>query len=673
MATIVSAQGGNWEDTTTWVGGVVPSSTDDVVIASGHTVTYNTETVHAAKVTLQGTLNIASGIEFKFGARNGVSAHLYFDGGTLGGQGAILINKGSCTTNPEKWSYVKDSVSLAASASSYQDNCTWDLEKLSYTSSGAFTPQFKVDSSGGGNGTFRMYDCVIEGASTLNLGAVGSHIPKGITLEKVTIIDTPIYAQGSGSSAKPTIFNNCVLIGFSLRLMISNSYTTFNNCFFKASIYTAGYGVTFNNCFMTNETTTEGNFYLGTSSNPNSTINNCIVYCPSSSATNTRAAEIAHVTDCYFEDDSRGDGNGFIGGATHNFPYTFTNNVCVGAVSFFTAQQATAFPFDYTVTGNTVYAVNGSAAATLMAFESVVPANGSAIKIKNNLSCRNGVANDVLYVIKYGEAPFAQTIDIDFDYNAAYNQDWYRTDGLISNSSGTHLLANTDPKFKDPTRNIASWALIAIGASDYDSILAYFGGMLGYDATTSTHSGTPLSSTIITDTRDWLKEGYTPTNMALATAGEGGTFVGALAPQEIIIVTANISLKANANTVTIGDNVTYTLTLSEALSEELLVTVSIGNVNRSTTISANALEGYITFTTASVGNLVAQIKSTDNGNVTITGPIVNVVVNDVAPPPPQGKFFRPLEVATVDESHVNLTVPSGVTGELQITLTYTKG
>jgi hypothetical protein len=44
MATITSTQSGNFNATTTWVGGVVPVDADSFVIAAGHTVTYNVST-----------------------------------------------------------------------------------------------------------------------------------------------------------------------------------------------------------------------------------------------------------------------------------------------------------------------------------------------------------------------------------------------------------------------------------------------------------------------------------------------------------------------------------------------------------------------------------------------------------------------------------------------------
>lgn len=56
-ATITSAQSGNWATTSTWVGGVVPTNADDVVIANGHTVTVNTAAViQALSINGSGTL-----------------------------------------------------------------------------------------------------------------------------------------------------------------------------------------------------------------------------------------------------------------------------------------------------------------------------------------------------------------------------------------------------------------------------------------------------------------------------------------------------------------------------------------------------------------------------------------------------------------------------------------
>ena len=74
MANIVSTQTGDFDDTTTWVGGAVPTTGDTVNIASGHTVTYDTAVsgqfgdididgilVHSADMQVNGLLRIDGG------------------------------------------------------------------------------------------------------------------------------------------------------------------------------------------------------------------------------------------------------------------------------------------------------------------------------------------------------------------------------------------------------------------------------------------------------------------------------------------------------------------------------------------------------------------------------------------------------------------------------------
>lgn len=59
MATITSATSGNWSAGATWVGGVVPTAVDDVIIGAGHTVTAD---VDITVLTISGAANVNSNL-----------------------------------------------------------------------------------------------------------------------------------------------------------------------------------------------------------------------------------------------------------------------------------------------------------------------------------------------------------------------------------------------------------------------------------------------------------------------------------------------------------------------------------------------------------------------------------------------------------------------------------
>ncbi|MBK9055644.1 MAG: G8 domain-containing protein [Chloroflexi bacterium] len=61
-ATCTSNGSGSWGTTGTWTGcgGLVPQTGDTVIIATGHTVTVNTNTASLASLTVNGTLTIGN-------------------------------------------------------------------------------------------------------------------------------------------------------------------------------------------------------------------------------------------------------------------------------------------------------------------------------------------------------------------------------------------------------------------------------------------------------------------------------------------------------------------------------------------------------------------------------------------------------------------------------------
>ncbi len=101
LAQKTSTRSGNWNTGSTWVGGVVPASTDEVVIATGHTVTVTANATCCNYYIQSGaTLSINSGITLSCvptACTNvGIAAADGYDNkGTISGSGTFYINANS--------------------------------------------------------------------------------------------------------------------------------------------------------------------------------------------------------------------------------------------------------------------------------------------------------------------------------------------------------------------------------------------------------------------------------------------------------------------------------------------------------------------------------------------------------------------------------------------------
>lgn len=92
---ILSAHSGNWENSATWVGGIVPSASDNIIIQSTHNVSLSSSATVNGLLTVNGFLNLSSDI-------NGAGQKVFNPGsilnlnlGSLTGSGEWIINNGA--------------------------------------------------------------------------------------------------------------------------------------------------------------------------------------------------------------------------------------------------------------------------------------------------------------------------------------------------------------------------------------------------------------------------------------------------------------------------------------------------------------------------------------------------------------------------------------------------
>jgi hypothetical protein len=194
-ATVTSTTSGNWNAGSTWVGGVAPSSTDDVVIASGTTVTVTADAT-ARSLVVYGTIVENTGLTFTINGDADVmsTGKLYLSGNTScnGSASNFLLVYGNYTNYGQSCFY-KSTVIITGdlaspSASALQNNGNIVV-------GGNLSGSIDLT---GGTGTSQVYVLNPNATVSLSPAISTSTDVTGESTALVSLVNTVIYGSSCG-------------------------------------------------------------------------------------------------------------------------------------------------------------------------------------------------------------------------------------------------------------------------------------------------------------------------------------------------------------------------------------------------------------------------------------------------------------------------------------------
>ncbi len=526
----VSVQSGDWTEASTWIDGVIPTPTMEVTVLGSHKVFLSMGVERLAKTIIQGELEVAEGATLSVGNASKIAGELLLDGGTLSGLGTVDHKFGIFHSTGTNWSTV--SVAAITSTTFIRNGFhSWDCTRVTFKK-GSYTFTRTPLQVSGKYSTWSFVDCVFKDTQSLNLMKAG-HVtaPEPVTMKRCTFWD--VFGFKIGSVNHLTL-DTCVFYSNTIRgttfngIFINSAKVAIKKCVFVNITQTGtNKNCTIEDCFYTYTLPYNGGAFSGTSSSIGRFDNN-YVYANEESS-NTRALNHPKATGCVVEERSSGGSNSFYSQQStiewhNNFLLCSAESSSDGIT---TMPNTNDLVVNYNIKNNTI--INN----TSFTSERYYLNEASVFKISNNLH--------VLKDATVARSLFHKTINglprlsVEYKNNYSSAETWLQNTitSMGDFDSNVKEVDNKYPAFVDPTRTIEKWAAENIGGVNYKNVVLHFLTLNGYDNTTERHSATQLPENTIIDFINWYKEGYTPTNMDLATAGEGGTYVGAMEPKAV--------------------------------------------------------------------------------------------------------------------------------------------